>query len=470
MFKPLAIALAAALTLFAVPALAQDAHMVGGERTTGQTDEAQTDAHHTNQAAPPDAAKIEADAHAQGKKDVPGVVQAAGFPCTVTDGYYAGIGDQKDDAGKTIKVKIYEAACKEGLGYIIIAPPTGQAKHYDCISLAGGSGVHCRLPANLDAKAQLAPIVAQTGRTCTVSNARGMGATSAGDSFYEVGCQGSAGFVLERHASAGPEAIDCARTLGTNLECKFTSKTDLENAQNAVLQALIAKSGKTCTLSGSRTMGADSAGNMFYEVACGSTGYIIVADKTGAFSRAVDCAKASAIGGGCKLTDAVAAETSESGLYTQLARAGGYDCSVSKYRYIGIVNKNDELVELACTNRADGAMAIFPDDKNTPATFYDCVRAGAVGQECKLSSPSVVYDKYTAALAARGKTSCKVSNASWIGTSSTEHTDFVETACTDGLPGWVIELTRTGQAKSVLTCGEARSAGITCKLPGNEKR
>jgi hypothetical protein len=446
-FKSFGLALVAALTLIAAPVMAQD-----------------------DSSKPGAPEKVESAQHTQGQKEAPGVVQAAGAPCTVTDGYYAGEGDQKDEAGKSVKVKIYEAACKEGLGYLLIVPATGAAKYYDCISLAGAAGPKCRLPGDTDPKVELAPLVTAAGRTCSISNVRGMGATAKGDAFYEVACQGAVGFVLERHAGAGAEAVDCARTIGTNLECKFTSKAQLEAAETALLQGLVSQSGKPCTISGSRNLGTDSTGATYYEVGCGATpGYVIKASKEGAFVRAIDCANASGFAGGCKLTDTTAAETAESGLYTKLAKSAGFDCDVSKYRYIGTANKNDELVELACSNRADGALAIFPDDKNTPAIFYDCVRAGAVGQDCKLTSPSVVYDKYSAALAARGKSTCKVSDAAWIGTSTTDHTDFVETACSDGLPGWVVEMTKSGQAKSVLTCGEARGAGIACKLPGNQK-
>ena len=445
MFKPIALALAAALTMAALPAMAQSA-----------------------KPAPIDL-KIDAAAHAQGAKEVPAVVTAAGTPCTVTDGYFIGAGDSKDEAGKPIKVKSYEAACKEGLGYVFIAPAVGTPKHYDCISLLDSPSVRCRLPANVDPKIQLGPVVAQTGQTCTINQARGLGSTVKGDSFYEVGCAGTAGFIVETHASAAPEAIDCTRTVGTNLECKFTSKDALEAQRTALVQGLMAQSGKPCQLTASRTIGTTSNGDNYYEAACGKDGYFVQTSKSGAFIRTIPCANAGGMGGGCKLTDAVAAESSESGLYSKLAKGAGFNCDVAKYRYIGIVGKNDELVELACTNRADGAMAIFPDDKGTAPTFYDCVRAGAVGQECRLSSPSVVYDKYTAALAARGKTTCKVSNATWVGTSPTNHTDFVETACSDGLPGWVVEMTKSGQAKSVLTCGEARGAGISCKLPGNAR-
>ena len=331
--------------------------------------------------------------------------------------------------------------------------------------------MRCRLPANLDAKAQLTPVVAETGRTCAVSGVRSVGSSASGEAYYEIGCSDGLGFVLKRSPTAKPEVIECSQALGSNLECKLTTKDQIDAKMKAMLVALVAKSGKTCPdITAQRAVGQDrTSGTTYYEVACGKTGFMIAADKSGNFERAVDCANAGVIVGGCKLSDVSAAETEEASLYTKLANAGGFSCQVSKYHYIGTVNKNDELVELACSNRPDGAVAIFPDDKATKPTFYDCVRAGAVGQSCHLSSPSVMYAKYQAALASKGKSSCQVSNAAWVGHSASENADLVETACSDGLPGWVVVMNQAGQATDLLSCGQAKAAGVTCKLPGNAK-
>ena len=127
-----------------------------------------------------------------------------------------------------------------------------------------------------------------------------------------------------------------------------------------------------------------------------------------------------------------------------------------------------EVVELACSDRPDGGIAVLPAD-NSPGHVYDCVRAGALGQSCKLSDPKVVYGKYTAALAAKGKNTCQVSNAHWIGHSAANNTDLIETACSDGLPGWVVEINMANQATDLLSCSQAKASGLSCTLPGNAK-
>ena len=81
--------------------------------------------------------------------------------------------------------------------------------------------------------------------------------------------------------------------------------------------------------------------------------------------------------------------------------------------------KKDDIVELACSNRPDGTVAIFPGSAGGQAKFVDCVKAGEFGPSgaCTLSSPTLVYAKYSAALAAKGRSSCKVSGARYLGQS-----------------------------------------------------
>ena len=425
-------------------------------------------------AAPVKVEPYSKDQITRGGKDIAAVLQTASLPCTVTGSAFIseGTGKNPDDPkGKDIKVASYEVSCQEGLGYILQNYTGIPVKIYDCISLSESPNP-CRLPGNMDVKKMAAGIAAAAGRTCTVTNERSLGATKAGDRFYEVSCSEGPGYILKAASPTSttpPVAEDCSRQLGTNLECKFTTKEQIMAGLNAKLNALIAASGKPCALSNSREVGADSSGTSYFEVACSSgTGYMIAA-KNNQFVRSIDCANARGLGGGCTLTDATKAESEESGTYTRLAAASGFKCEVVKYRYIGIDSKsNSEVVELQCGNRPDGAVALFPTDNKATAKFYDCVAAGALGETCKLSEPAAAYDKYTKALASKGKTTCKVSGAAWLA-ATTDGSNYVETACSDGLPGWVIAQSPSGTTSDVMSCGQAKAAGVACKLPGNNK-
>jgi hypothetical protein len=206
-------------------------------------------------------------------------------------------------------------------------------------------------------------------------------------------------------------------------------------------------------------------------VACGAgnPGYMIQANnQTGAYQSAFECSKAQAIGGGCTLTNVQVSEQAEAATYTKLAKAAGYPCDVSRYRFIGIDEKSkSEVVELACSNRPDGAIALFPSTGAAKGQIYDCVASGALGVGCNLSQAAATYTKYTAGLASKGRTTCKVSGAKWLA-ATTSGQDLIETACSDGLPGFVMAINRAdGSVVELLTCGQARSSGAACTLPTN---
>lgn len=445
MIRSLGIALAAVMALAAVPALAQ-------EKEKG-----------------PDT-KIDAASHAAGQKEAPAVVQASGIPCTVADAYLIGEAPGKDDQGKAIKTKYYEVACKEGDGFVLaaVAGATTPPKRFDCLTTRGNPSLQCRLPANADFKAAAGRLAKAAGRTCAVTDVRSLGATATGDSYYEIGCGDQLGFVAKSHADGKVEAFDCAQTLGTNIECKLTTPEQIKAAQTKTITALVAASGKTCGIKDTRTIGALSSGNIGYEVACtDGAGYVLLAKADGALANAIPCANAESIAGGCKLTDVTVAQTQEAATYTTLAKKAGFDCNVEKYHYIGIDKNKAEVVELQCSNRADGGIGVLPSD-NSPGHVYDCVQAGVLGATCRLNKLETVFPKYSAILASKGRGACKVSNAAALGRYTTG--DMIETACSDGLPGWVIALSpTTGQATELFTCGQARGAGIQCKLPGNTK-
>jgi hypothetical protein len=406
----------------------------------------------------------------QGAKDAPAAVTRAGLACTVTDSYFINSGV---DAATKAKLSFYEVACSEGMGYVVQAAPDS-AKAFNCISIAsqadtqGEGALRCRLDANLDPKQGLAPLIVKSGRACTVSAARPMGSTAAGDTFFEVACGPGVGYVVKTAANGAlaPEGvIDCAQMMGGQTECTLTTKPQIFTA----LGGMVAQGGSACTVSDARYVGSSPSAT-FYEVACGAgnPGYMINATLTGAFTSAIECTKAQQIGGGCKLTDVSVAEQAEAATYTGLAKAAGYPCEVSKYRFLGIdETTKSEVVELACSNRPDGGVGLFPTTAGSTGKVYDCIVSQAVGVSCNLSQPSAAFAKYTAGLASQGRTTCQVSNAKWLAATNSG-TDLIETACSDGLPGFVMSISRAnGATTELLTCGQSRTAGAPCTFPTN---
>ena len=194
---------------------------------------------------------------------------------------------------------------------------------------------------------------------------------------------------------------------------------------------------------------------------------MLTASAAGELHQVVSCANA---GETCKLTDATKAESAETGTYTRLAKAGGYQCDVAKYRFIGTdPNTHSEVVELQCSNRPDGVVALFPTDNKSPAKFLDCIQAGVLGQSCKLTDQAQLYPKYTQDLAAKGKKTCTRPPAPNGWPPPRPAITYIEVACSDGLPGWVMVMNPQGSTTEVRTCGEFKASGVVCTLPGNTK-
>ncbi|MEW6598463.1 MAG: hypothetical protein AB1429_13335 [Pseudomonadota bacterium] len=423
-------------------------------------------------AAKADLPPISKEDQAKGMKEAPAIVQTLKLSCDVTDARFIGNLTMNNKDGKPAGGPAYEVACKTGGGYTFLNKQPDPVV-LDCLAAGESGALACRLPGNSDPKQVLAPYLADAGRTCTLKAAKYLGATPAGVTFYEAACTEGPGYVIQTavRGSGGKALVQpCIALYDTKLACTLTTK----DQSIAAAKTVFATSGKSCDVTDVRFIGQTQDGKDAWEVACAAkgVGFMTVSDGAGKVTQAVPCANASMMFGGCKLTDTTVAETEEAGVYTKLATDGGFPCTVSKYRYIGVTNGTPkrEVVELVCSNRPDGTIAVLAADKGVKSDFYDCVRAGQLGQECKLNSPQSAYDSITKALVAKGRTTCKVAGARYIGATEAKN-DVIEVACADGGPGFVLHMPQVGNTVAeVLSCGQSASAGAPCKLPTNVKK
>ena len=458
--------IAAALLLMALaPTAAFAAGLSGSDGSTIHPNPEAINRALAEQDAP---AILDADQHAKGKKDAPALVTASKAPCTMTDAYYIGGGTDKDK----VHANYYEVACKEGLGYILVAKDKAPAPEaVDCVKLSTKTAdgkpnpLACRLPGNRHPALGLQPVVTQAGHTCTVSNGRYVGSTADVD-IYEVACGEGGGYILEtsRNGSAPPKTTNCViYAAGGGIKCSLESEAD----QMVYVDKLVAASGKPCAIKGRRYVGSTSDGADFYEVACNdNSGFMVKTKANGAFAEQIDCLKAAGIGDGCKLTDTRQALTQQNNLYSSLAKKAGFDCDVSKYADFPTADANTEIVELACGNRPDGGVGFFP--ASGPGRVLDCLRSEAEGYKCTYTPTTALYPKLTAQLRAKGKTSCVVSNAVAFAEATskggTGKDDLVEVGCADGGPGYVLDyLYGQTEPAELLNCGQVEKMG-GCKL------
>jgi hypothetical protein len=413
---------------------------------------------------------IPAEARKAGMAAAPTLVQAAHLNCNVSDAWKFGEGNSKEGGKQTF----YEVACQDAMGYVIISDSKKPTPDYvDCLQAdepqnGKQSNIFCKLPGNANPAAGLQPLVAASGHTCPIDKARVVGGNDQLE-VYEVTCQGGAGYILTSHKDTKKVTAQLCAVFGpsSNISCKLSTQAQ----QDAAVDALASAAPKPCQVKARRYVGSVPDGSAdFFEVACANnSGYVLQVDPTGKVAQAIDCVKAAGFAGGCTLTDTRQAQTEQNAVYTDLAKKAGFNCDVSKYADFPNREDGAEVVELACTNRPDGGIGIFPP-KGQPQVL-DCLRAGDDGYGCTFSDVKPLLPKMSAVLAAKGKGSCAVSDARPYGAKTGAGAYLVEVACSDGGPGWVIELAPTSDtAVDLLNCAQAaKLGGGGCQLPSNKK-
>jgi hypothetical protein len=420
---------------------------------------------------PPGAAAIDPAMRTAGMKAAPGLITEANVPCTLADARELGTGTAADKSQTTI----YEIACKEGLGYIIGKETKAGAPllTYNCLqtSLPMADGkpntLACALPANANPALGLQPIVTQSGRNCTVDKARYLGPTPD-KQVYEVSCQNGQGLVLLVPIAGGaPGADNCLAYGGAAGAIKCTLTT--ADQEIAPLDAVAASSGKCAAVKAKRYVLTTTDGSDYFEVACGDgKGYMIQVDHTGKLADTIACAEAFQIGGGCTLTDARQALTQQNAVYTDLSKKAGFDCAVSKYALFPSTDPAKDIVEMACSNRPDGGVGIFP--AHGPAHVFDCLRSQDEGYKCSYTPVEALFPHLDAELKAKNKGGCVVSGARPFARGD-DGSDFVEVACADGGPGWVLVYPVGAASPSELrNCVEVAKLAGGCQLPSNRKK
>lgn len=414
----------------------------------------------------------------KGMAAAPGLITAGGLDCQLADARFMGEGA---DAKTKVKSSLYEVACTGNEGLLIQQAGAAPPAAFTCLEAAEPlpdgkpNPTACALPGNSDPKAGLVPYIAKTGVTCTPDRVRALGHSST-EALFELTCrEDNGGYILQISAPPRldkPIAMDpCAGYAETgSIKCTLTPRA----TQLAVIDKLVAQSGKPCAIKpdGRAFIGAAKSGKIYYEVACqDGKGFVLEQAANGSFGRAVDCAQADTIGGGCKLTNAREAKTEQASLYTQLTKKAGFACDVAGYAVLPSPagSPTTEVVELKCSNRPDGGIALFASGAGKSAV-YDCAHAELVGYRCSLTSTPAAYPRLTEDLRGLGKTSCIVASERMVGITPDKHA-YLEVGCSDGLQGYMIEYTLAPLTpKTTIVCNDAKGIAGGCTLPGNTKK
>jgi hypothetical protein len=422
----------------------------------------------TPAAGPPKPQPIDPDMRAKGKAAAPGVITAAGLDCQLADARLMG---ESTDPKTKAESTFYEIACTGNEGFVIAthkATPPVAPDVYTCLEVAGSPAV-CSLPANLDPKLGLQPEVSKLDADCKLASAKGIGhATDGSKTVFEIACQDGSGYMLETSFPISPakpaKMIPCfIYNQTSNVKCALTDEASADSYVDHFTAAAV----KDCVVKDRRFMGASAAGEYYYEVSCQSgKGYIVSQSPNLALAKTIDCEDTDQ----CQLTDVRAHKSEQAGLYSKLAQAGGFNCTVAEYAPFSVNMPGHEVVELSCSNRPDGAVAIFAGSASEKPVFYDCAHSELEGFRCGISKPDAALPAMTADLKTLGKNTCTVSASRFLGLTSDGH-GYVEVACSDGLPGYTIEYSVKPLAPTqAYPCSGPPPVNGTCQLPGNTKK
>jgi hypothetical protein len=405
--------------------------------------------------------------------DAKAQVKAAGIDCDVGNVRYVGVNTIKGAKGN-VQAQTYEVTCANRFGYIIQGPKGGSADTtaYSCPGLKASadakkkSAVQCELPENQNLTPMAQVLAQKAGIACTVQNSKWRGLTKSGAEFIELACAaGQPGYLMSVPKGADtPTAQNCLQLNGA--QCELTTPAQ----SNAWLASIAAKSGRSCEVTKSRFVGVSkSDGSEYYEVGCAKgAGFMLDFDTHGALKRTIECADATALGGGCTLTDQATVQASALQTYGSKLKAIGVSCNVQKARLVGQTRNHEDVVEYACSDRPAGLVVAFPAPGGH-ADVVDCLDARHFGIQCEFTSRQAQMDLLGKAMTASGK-SCAVSNFQNLGTTDAKTTVF-ELAC-GSAPGYIAEiLPDYSKVRKADTCAEAaktaNKTGLSCNLPGN---
>ena len=401
-------------------------------------------------------------------------VQRNSLNCTVDSARFVG----RNDAGRTL----YEVACQGAPGFLLL--DTEPAQTVNCIANNASVavrraenpeaevGAECTIASNLDVVSAVAPFATRAGLTCTVDEARWVGATSSGATRYEVGCAGADGYWIDVNADGQiGSTLSCLEVVAAGQTCQFTTAQE----QAAWIASLAAPAGRACQVTQGRRVGRnEQTGVTYYEVGCADgVGFMVRTNASNAFDGVVECAAATGIAGGCRFTESsvVAALTAEQ-YQAQLASAG-FACA-----YVGNGNPRAEtsgdrrtVVEFQCSDRPWGLVAFLPTGAGSPEQI-DCLTAAARIGGCTLTTRAdLIFQLQALADTRPSMASCQVEDFRMVGRLSAGQAeenmtgDVVELKCVGG-EGFVavVRPERTAIVQSQTCAVSAERGGTRCEL------
>jgi len=229
-------------------------------------------------------------------------------------------------------------------------------------------------------------LVTTASLACEVTQANLVGMNDDKQAVYEAACATGPGYILI--ASTPPQTFDCIELKGQAEQAKARDpNADVGQQcvipQNldtlAVLRGYVTQAGVACAVDEGTVLGKSSAGNVVYEVGCGSApGYWLERQGTGWLTT--DCLQVVSTGSTCRFTTN---EEQAAAFQSKLADTAASDCQVTQVRAIG-QNPNGSFYEAKCAAEGQGYIARVKD--GVTAQVYACSIAQGIGGGCTLTA------------------------------------------------------------------------------------
>ena len=223
--------------------------------------------------------------------------------------------------GQTQDAKVYEAACHDGLGYLLETRGSDAPLVVSCFAAEAGRvvdeqigrppGFFCKMPQNRDVKATAATLLAGAGTACAVREWRWYGKSVTSQSEYsEVACEGGAGYVLRTPmpgSQTAPTVTSCADAVRQGISCRLTAVAPPPPEPTLdSFRAALAQNGVACKVDQLREIGREQIHKRYVvEYLCANTpasrvALIPLADNDNPF-QVLTCTTAADIGVECAL-------------------------------------------------------------------------------------------------------------------------------------------------------------------------
>jgi hypothetical protein len=270
-----------------------------------------------------DASQNTPQARAKVKLQSEELVKALQLACDVIDAKLVVAGTSRTPAdGKDVETRVYEVACRSGMGYLLEAQGSETPVGISCVAAEAAraadaakgkkAGFFCQLPENRDVKAVSTTVMAGAGTPCAVNDVRWFGRSSTTQSEYsEVVCDDGKGYLL-RTALPGSQAqttvVSCADAAKQGIKCRLTDSGPIESLVTLeTFKGALAQNGVSCKIDQIREVGQEEIRKRYVvEYLCanqgaGAVAFIPLAGNSNRY-ESLDCTAAATRGVVCTLT------------------------------------------------------------------------------------------------------------------------------------------------------------------------